>query len=531
MAVIDTVYNVLILGPSQSGKSTFVENLKKYINPEYTMRETGGGNCSHTTELTPTTVTTSLPPYGFFDEYDREIELSKITKRNVYHRHIDDDIYRSTRPVFDSNSRNYTFNILDTPGLNDTTQGNDIANIANIFTRLQELDITHFNLVIVTDSHHVPMYVSQKQAFETYFKLFDDMKSRIVVVHTHVDDMKRFHSMDKRLDQKLNERAWFFAKLTGKSVPTVRIDCDPENTAAVQVAIRMNTIRDILKMALVHAPVVFQRTAVSMLPVMVSSAEIVHKKYQEKKDLTRASIALGRRQELTVRIAGINQEIMGLEEKIERHDTDDEVQLDQVRYEGKAERFGFFGKIGDQFDYYFGTYEECDLKLPQQPHILTCIRKDNEKVDILSEEGGIGETYWKARIKRLYTRNAHLHVTACTAKRILHKSDIAHWRETVNDRKNLLASYQRDLESLENESDIDNTADSCHDLSGQMNVLIDRMRKYQKILDYTASQTLPLVDFLDLAKSKRIKGISAIEDADALEEYLRVKFDLVELEN
>ncbi|KAG0337825.1 hypothetical protein BG005_003928, partial [Podila minutissima] len=206
------VYNVLILGPTQSGKSTFVENLKNYVDPDYVPAVTGGGNVSHTKQVSSKAVETRLPSYGLYDENDRLIDTSGIRKEASYHKLIIDDLKLVTRPTHVPGSPTYKFCFFDTPGLNDT-DGNDIANVAEIFSTLSKKKVMHLNLIIITDNHFVPLFTSQKKAFETYFDLFDEMKTHVTIMHTHVDDMKRLRGMDKTFDKKLDERSEFFMEI------------------------------------------------------------------------------------------------------------------------------------------------------------------------------------------------------------------------------------------------------------------------------------------------------------------------------
>ncbi|KAF7721570.1 hypothetical protein EC973_004488 [Apophysomyces ossiformis] len=541
-----SVYNILILGPTQSGKSTFIENLRKYVDPDYVPDRMGTGNCSHTTQVTSRPLTTTLPLYGLFNENNNLIHLPSTRDQAIYYEHIVNDRNRSTRPINVDGSRQYQFQIFDTPGLNDT-QGNDVLNIAKIFSTLHNSGVTHFNLVIITDSHYVPLYASQQQAFKTYFKLFDDLKSRITILHTHVDDMKRLPGMDKDFDEKLDGRSDFFKKITGKQVPTMRIDCDPTKTAAIQVALRMNVIQNVLKMAIVQEPLVLSKTSVSKLQSMNAAGKIVCEKYQAKLDsASKASMALDKLQSLAITVAVMLEEVKDLEKNISQHDTDDEIQLDQVRYEGHVGMFGgtgstidtkvffipqdmtgFLGKLGDRADNAFGLMEERTLAFPKQAYTLSAVHKNTELVTIIEEEGGAGKNYWKARFKRQYSRDAHFHVTFCTTKRIRHQKDIMTWRAKVNTQKDKIAEYQRELGILQHASGAGDERDPGYAADVRKAELIDQMSKYQKILNYIKSKTLPLQDFLELANSNSIRGANPVDDADAFEKFLRRKFNLV----
>jgi len=68
-------YNILLLGPSQAGKSTFLEYVKQYANPSYTIddKRIGNGNVSHTQDPHVEVVTTDLPIYTLYEKSGGEL--------------------------------------------------------------------------------------------------------------------------------------------------------------------------------------------------------------------------------------------------------------------------------------------------------------------------------------------------------------------------------------------------------------------------------------------------------------------------
>ncbi|KAF8902330.1 hypothetical protein BGZ58_006727, partial [Dissophora ornata] len=61
-------YNILLLGQTQSGKSTFLQAIRKYADPNCQIDEEtiGDGNSSHTKEVLSQLVETNFPEYRLY---------------------------------------------------------------------------------------------------------------------------------------------------------------------------------------------------------------------------------------------------------------------------------------------------------------------------------------------------------------------------------------------------------------------------------------------------------------------------------
>ncbi|KAG0028729.1 hypothetical protein BGZ82_008278, partial [Podila clonocystis] len=116
-------YNVLVLGETQSGKSTLIQYMRKYADPktEIDTKALGTGFLSHTQEVIWTTIDTDLPEYyvtgkkgtksgkinyGEFiteeDEYDYEDSLNM--RKGIETKRGDSRLKKSVK-----------FNLIDTP--------------------------------------------------------------------------------------------------------------------------------------------------------------------------------------------------------------------------------------------------------------------------------------------------------------------------------------------------------------------------------------------------------------------------------
>jgi len=73
-------YNILLLGPVQTGKSAFLECCKQYADPSYAIEKSiGHGNQSHTKDVHVEVITTSLPIHKLYDLDDnRQVDATRL---------------------------------------------------------------------------------------------------------------------------------------------------------------------------------------------------------------------------------------------------------------------------------------------------------------------------------------------------------------------------------------------------------------------------------------------------------------------
>ncbi|KAF9982899.1 hypothetical protein BGZ65_002386 [Modicella reniformis] len=223
---------------------------------------------------------TSLPIYKIYDN-GLELDITRMKDEKAFKRLLvrDDDLELRAEELPDS--KLVQFRLFDAPGLDDT-DGNDVQRIARIFSALGMVDT--INLVIIMGSQHVPLLPSQKAAYQAYFDLLPELKSLMMVLHTHVPNHHRYPGINARLDAKLEERAQFFKSIKGQVVPTMRIDCDLEETAPAHLYMTRNTIGEILVLATIKIPIAWTRTHVHKLTTMTAVDDIVHRRYKAKLD-------------------------------------------------------------------------------------------------------------------------------------------------------------------------------------------------------------------------------------------------------
>ncbi|KAF9392178.1 hypothetical protein CPB97_003503 [Podila verticillata] len=266
--------SVLILGSAQSGKSTLIERIRNYADPDYVMDESLLGNriFSKTAKTTPIFIKSSLAAYEAYQKNTGEI----FDLKNLANQYEDEDDYRDfilsnpddvtmRRVPQDPNTSfaSTEFRFLDTPGLNGT-QGKDSENAADIVNEI--ISTQSFNLIVFLISAKNPMTEEKRLALEYFAYVLRGLHSRIVFLYTHVDYAETHHSSTKHhLDISTRNKtlSTIFRRHDAESefdennirdYPSLSIDLITRNRPIVQCLIQ-NTICEILTMATVPAVV------------------------------------------------------------------------------------------------------------------------------------------------------------------------------------------------------------------------------------------------------------------------------------
>ncbi|KAI8349798.1 hypothetical protein B0O80DRAFT_459351 [Mortierella sp. GBAus27b] len=508
------VYNILLLGPTQSGKSTFLENVKQYANPSYIINTSriGNGNESCTQVSHVEVVTTNLPNYQLFED-DKEFDACRLKDENSFRRFLARDGDLELRRVDLPRMTPVQFRIFDTPGLNDTND-NDIQNIASTFSSLIQVD--YFHLIIITDSHHVPLNPSQKEAFRTYFDLFDDLKGLITIVHTHAPNQYRIPGINTRLDNKLKERSEFFNGIVGRVVPTKRIDCNPDETGPAHMCMTRNAIREILEMATIKAPVAIDATRVRKVKTMLNVDKLAYDAFKIKLDSDLASCQ-SNSEKLTVEIEDIEKNIEAKKEVIAQHDTDELLPIYEERYDEGVNFFSWFQDLGGRAE------REHTMDFREQEFVIDNVRIAQQAISILNESGGKGEKSWKVKFKRYKFNAGYYHAVLSTFKRTKHEKDIKQWNSELEELNKALKDKQEEQKGLKEAADLAfRDPWENNDLSDSFEQLRKRIIDYRRMLDITSDRTLPVDLFLELAEAEVYHPSNIVASDKALDKHFEV---------
>ncbi|KAF9333923.1 hypothetical protein BG006_002952, partial [Podila minutissima] len=250
-------YNVLVLGETQSGKSTLVQYMRKYANPnvEINTKALGTGFLSHTQEVTHTDIFTDLPEYfvqekkgvdrvnyGDFlqlpDQYDYEDALNM--RKGL-----------ETKKGAAQLPKKVKFNLIDTPGLN-ATQGDDESHVQKIFLALNKVKTIHLLLITISSG---PFTYGLREAIKAYVGLIPCFGGTVALVHTHFD-YKNFHPTCAQESRTLGLKTECLRKILGwTTLCHFKIDCNINNKRPIRECITQNKIRRILGLAVLSQPI------------------------------------------------------------------------------------------------------------------------------------------------------------------------------------------------------------------------------------------------------------------------------------
>ncbi|KAG0229035.1 hypothetical protein BGX31_006349 [Mortierella sp. GBA43] len=515
-------YNIILFGPTQAGKSTFLEGVKKYANPSYVLNRdrVGLGNKSKTTEIFEEVVETTLPVYKLYDKDNdnREIDVYSIKDEKALKKLFvrdDDELDLKLEEV--PGSKTVRFRFIDTPGLDDT-DGNDVKHFAKIISGLTQAQ--EFHLVILMDSHHVPFVQSQKDALGTYFHVLEELKSMVLIVHTHVPNLHHRVGSNQRFDTKLSERAKYFCDVIGRQVPTKRIDCDLDEIELAQIYLTRNMIREILQTAVNQAPVSVRKTHIPKFPVMATVDTIVHQRCQVKIDsinktcdtLREINAANQKLNQLNPKIEQCRKDIRLRNDRIREHDTRDKIQLFHQNFNRSANGW---------HDVFGGANGLHRMEFHRQEHTIEHVDVGKGGIEWANQEGGVGQQWWKVTFKRKPFERGRYDVTLYTFKRTKHKNDIAQWTAEKN-------GMNKTLDEMSGERDkLLVTSRQNPGTKESVEQLTSKAEKYRNLANHTCAKTITMDMFQELAHANVYQRSDDVNrNADKLLEYLERKFGI-----
>ncbi|KAF8976247.1 hypothetical protein BGZ52_008165, partial [Haplosporangium bisporale] len=354
-ACTSSAFNVILIGETQTGKSTFVEAIRKYSDQNHTIDKTkiGKGTVSFTKEVTCTRVETDLPSYNIIEKPKRvpvgaypppseaintdalmDEEKSWEDYEDRINRHIDLELVQGTPHL----GTRCQFHLFDTPGLNDTN-GEDEVHVNTIFQTLKSLDKIHLVLIMVGPN---PFTSGFKTALKCYMDVFPEFQGVIAFVHTKVNytdlhpQRKSFHSM-------FGEKRNLLHKIMGRSdCQHFVIDCDFESSKHIRTSITFNTIRRILSLAPYNEPVTINKDFLHKTPKMMDIDRIIISRYSAMIDAIVKTLStknnhqgsiLQQVYELKTKLNTLRAEKRDGEEFIEEHNTEKLVMIHEDRFD------------------------------------------------------------------------------------------------------------------------------------------------------------------------------------------------------
>ncbi|KAF9104780.1 hypothetical protein BGX27_009942 [Mortierella sp. AM989] len=348
------VYNIVLFGETQSGKSTFVEAVRKYADRSYKVNHDliGNGVVSHTTQVQVASIDTDLPTYEVYnttngssvkyaefasqyyslDEYQEAVNQ----RRNLAIRKCCK--LQQEESTGDSTFHTKRFNIYDTPGLNDSNM-KDESHVAELFRRLQHEKTIDMVLLMVAPGPFHPNLVS---AIKFYISMFPEFNGIFAFVHTHTK-CESLHTGDTESAKSRLETKNLLQEILGRTTTShFMIDCDLDNTKPIRECMTLCTIWKILSLAEFNGSISIETMAVFKTPRIVEVDDIVKETcrqvLQEQQDTLRFKDE--EEGELLTRVCQLESKILRnaakrreAREYIRRFDTNDLYLLHESRHE------------------------------------------------------------------------------------------------------------------------------------------------------------------------------------------------------
>lgn len=271
-----------MLGKTQAGKSTFIEFVKKYAIPAYTINESllGTGIGFKTQTPVQFVVKTDLPDYEVLDSSGARIDISSLGDKyedpDDYFDALNDRRTELRSVPLDPNTpppRDIDITFLDTPGIEDTN-GRDMKHAHNIIREMVQM--RSFNLIVIVINIMEPPSKAHQLAFDYYsqvIQLLQGHLSNVIFLDTHVG-YEKMHPSNPDYISVMNLRHQAFSRFfsgqdhkfhqgpfrrskTSKEIielfPKYNIDMD-KRQRPIAKCMTLNVLRDILKLAVEYPP-------------------------------------------------------------------------------------------------------------------------------------------------------------------------------------------------------------------------------------------------------------------------------------
>lgn len=460
------VFNVLLLGETQAGKSTFIQAVKQYANPNHVIEKDtiGSGNTSKTKNVHRCCVNTQYPQHEVHQETQPRDGISNIVVKvdalldenksdwEDYEDALDNRRKKKLHRCSASKGQEmHHIHLFDTPGLNDTN-GQDEVHIASIIKSLQTAGKIHLVLVIVGNSPFTPGFQS---ALECYMEVFPEFQGVIAFVHTKFDYVN-LHPLRKDKISGMDERKGKLHKIMGRpSCKHFVIDCDFDVTKPIRRCITQNTIREILMEAKTNLPVSIGTETVRKTPKMKRIDRVVINKYDAiliattetlKTKNSEQSAAMSRIVQLDTRLNRIQATEREMSNYITTHNTGEYIFIDERSFEQPWRLFDL-----DRHH---------TMSFPLQEYTISRVVTIQIHTYIKNIRGGEENKFWEIDFQREAYRNGVLRAKFFTTSAEKFKNQLADaWRklttaqheypEAIQDLKAFTADNARLLQEIE----------------------------------------------------------------------------------
>ncbi|KAF3933398.1 hypothetical protein ABW19_dt0207167 [Dactylella cylindrospora] len=232
--------NVLIVGETQQGKSTLVQNINTYAGQSDINIEIGSGNRSCTRTTTKYDLDITLRSFHLEDHDGKMLPVAKSTYTDLCA--LGDEDAKVVPENEDGPLETMRFSFLDTPGLDDS-EGEDMELMAGILGKVAQLD--YINAIIYVRSCGKHFGQSFKVFFDYLQRSMPTIAHGLIVVHSGYTVLQQDVYIREGKDWAEIRREGFKAA-TNLDLAHFFMDNEPDIFSPLAVMISMNETRALL---------------------------------------------------------------------------------------------------------------------------------------------------------------------------------------------------------------------------------------------------------------------------------------------
>lgn len=501
-------YNILVLGETQAGKSTFIQTTCQYACPmhQLTSGAVGDGFNSCTSDVVCHSIITNLPsfkvvdtklrlePHGapaLVDYVDVLSKGSLVSYDKILNQYQTPDGDFELKQD-EASKQQIRFNLYDTPGLNDSNC-NDELHVANIFNAVKKAGKIHMVLIVVGQG---PCSPGLQGAIRSYLDIFPQFQDIMAIVHTKTD-YKLLHPKDPTgFDENRKAKTKKLHEIIGRdNFPHFWIDCDLHCIKPVPKCITQNTLQMILRIAMSNQPLSLETATMSKTPRMRDVDKLIEDKYG---DLFKSlGDALHHRGEVQGKLMS---EVFKAIDAVAKNESDQENAEAFIKANETDET-----ELMDEFLYtdewaHFHIIRSDTVSLKKQDFTIDVMNVYHPGFKLDNEEGGEGATTWSARYKRKSYKNGVLRVRCYVKKRNKYKDLIEGNRSKLDDLKRCHEDMVKSRESQ---------AEASKEIQGEVDELVLKNTLYTQIVKIVREDMMRPDLYRALANAGAYRGTPA----------------------
>ncbi|KAF3922319.1 hypothetical protein ABW20_dc0109623 [Dactylellina cionopaga] len=211
---MDEIINILVIGPSQNGKSTFINKIRELsLNPETPAAMMGDGSQSCTKVCSEYVLTFPRTRYKLVDEETLEdIYVSEDNEHDFFGKLWGKRTSKDSLILpLEARPPTFTLRIIDTPGLDDS-HGSDDRNIAQVMMHLHKMQqagegYNYISAIIFTISTAEPFSDGFQHIYKYYERCMPNLFGGVAVVNTNftVEQWKQKFNQFRRMKNKMQQ--------------------------------------------------------------------------------------------------------------------------------------------------------------------------------------------------------------------------------------------------------------------------------------------------------------------------------------